>query len=1285
MSKKFKILFLNILIVALFSALMLTFGACGAHKHTVEIVPGYAKTCTENGLTDGERCSDCGEILKEQEVIYAGHTPDVIAGYAKTCSENGLTDGERCSDCGETLKAQEVIPASHNFGEFMEEIAPTCSTVGRKAHKTCLDCEKHFDNAGVEIENLDIAIVPNAHVYSEFVEEIAPTCSTVGKKAHKTCLDCEKHFDNTGAEIENLDIAIVPNAHEFGNLIAEISKTCTENGTKEHKTCNLCQKNFDKDSNEIFDLVIPSGHETEIVVGYAKTCTENGLTDGLKCSICQEVLEEQQIILAGHTPEVVKGYAKTCTENGLTDGSRCAICLETLTEGQVIPAGHEEVELKGYAKTCTEDGLTDGSMCSVCQEILIEQEVLKAVGQHAENLKAGDFCSVCNSTIEGTKGLRLTMQSNGEYAVTGFVDYDINRKIVYLPKTYNGVAVTAIGDGAFRGAGTVTEFIIPEGYKTIGASAFLNCASLTTLEMPSTVTEVGSKIFEKCPNLTNLYLSDNIEDMKEFGYNSISTTTPKIALTTLNNISYIGTKTNKYFYLVKVNNTTSSTYTINSNTKIIGDYTFYRCTNVTSLTIPYGVKIISSFAFGNYSSAATKLKTISLPSTLERINNQAFYGCKALTSVTLPANIKVVENNAFYSCSGLTNITIGSNLIDLAGLSTVASNITTTNDAIYFGDGTNSYLALAKVKNTSLTSFEVNANTKYILQGAFSGLTAIERVNLPEGLEIIEKSAFSGCSSLSTINLPSTLKTIKDSAFSGCSALTSISIPDDIELIDGAFSGSGIKELRVESLEQLFKCRLGNTGVDVYVNDVLLEDLVIPGSIKVIESEALYGIKSLKTVEVQDGVRYIGARAFAYCTNLQSVIIPSSVEEMGAFLFNNCKNLTELTLPYMNTRKDETGEGFIEYFFNKSYRNSGYFDPSVIRLSKLTITGGTIIEPYAFALVSTLTEISLPNTIKEIGEGAIGAGYLSQDKLTKFGNCWYIGNVSNPYLVLCSVDDGIYTNPNHEFTIHENTKFILEKAFYNTKIKNIVVPEGVISIGNYAFKDCAYLETISLPTTLINFGDYVFENCTKLTPTIIENDVEYIGSTLNPYLVTYSIVEDKIANTSIAINGKTKFINSQAFKNMGKYASLVVPEGVLQIRAEAFYGAYSSKLTSISLPTTLKYIGARAFGYHKNLKKVTLPKNLEYLGYASFMDTGLTTINIPSKVVWLNKISGQTLTSVTFENPNGWQVTIDDFEAVGSNGNVSGDLTNASVAATLLKDAMSSSKIWRRLKTPTNC
>ena len=136
--------------------------------HTEEVVPGKAATCTEDGLTDGKKCSVCNTELVAQQTIPAGHTEETVAGKAATCTEDGLTDGVKCSVCGETITAQTVIPATNHANKIDKAfMAPTTAEDGWEAHTICPDCGKVWDAEGEELEAVPTIekIVPTTDVY----------------------------------------------------------------------------------------------------------------------------------------------------------------------------------------------------------------------------------------------------------------------------------------------------------------------------------------------------------------------------------------------------------------------------------------------------------------------------------------------------------------------------------------------------------------------------------------------------------------------------------------------------------------------------------------------------------------------------------------------------------------------------------------------------------------------------------------------------------------------------------------------------------------------------------------------------------------------------------------------------------------------------------------------------------------------------------------------------------------------------------------------------------------
>ncbi len=109
--------------------------------HTEEVITGKAATCSEDGLTDGKKCTVCGEITVEQTKIDAHHTEMILTQKYPNCTEDGLTEGKQCTVCGEITVAQVTVDALGHVESTLPAVEATCNEDGLTAGKKCAVCQ----------------------------------------------------------------------------------------------------------------------------------------------------------------------------------------------------------------------------------------------------------------------------------------------------------------------------------------------------------------------------------------------------------------------------------------------------------------------------------------------------------------------------------------------------------------------------------------------------------------------------------------------------------------------------------------------------------------------------------------------------------------------------------------------------------------------------------------------------------------------------------------------------------------------------------------------------------------------------------------------------------------------------------------------------------------------------------------------------------------------------------------------------------------------------------------
>ena len=344
--------------------------------HTEVKLDGKAATCTEAGLSEGKKCSACGEITVKQETIPAtGHsygewvvdTPateeaegtkhkdcancdSVETGTipklehkhsyttvvtAPTCTEGGYTT-HACS-CGESYVDSRTDATGHSYGEWVVDTSATEESEGTK-HRDCANCDS--------VETGTIPKLEHEHSYTSVVTD--PTCTVAGYTTY-TC-KCGDSYKENGADA--LD-------HDYDEGVITTKPGCETKGVKTF-TCKRdgCGHSYTVD-------VEPTKHDYKETV-VASTCIAQGYTL-YTCGNCGDNYKDNYTKLAEHTyNEGVITTNPTCLETGVKTFT-CSVngCGHQYTE-TVKATGHDEVQHEGKAATCSEDGWKDYVTCKNC-------------------------------------------------------------------------------------------------------------------------------------------------------------------------------------------------------------------------------------------------------------------------------------------------------------------------------------------------------------------------------------------------------------------------------------------------------------------------------------------------------------------------------------------------------------------------------------------------------------------------------------------------------------------------------------------------------------------------------------------------------------------------------------------------------------------------------------------------------------------------------------------------------------------------------------------------------
>ena len=191
-----------------------------------------------------------------------------------------------------------------------------------------------------------------------------------------------------------------------------------------------------------------------------------------------------------------------------------------------------------------------------------------------------------------------------------------------------------------------------------------------------------------------------------------------------------------------------------------------------------------------------------------------------------------------------------------------------------------------------------------------------------------------------------------------------------------------------------------------------------------------------------------------------------------------------------------------------------------------------------------------------------------------------------------------------------------------SRVKSAVIADGVTSIGDYAFRDCYNLASVTIPDSVTSIDWSAFAGCASLTSVTIPGSVTSIGG---------AAFSDCTSLTSVTIPDSVTSIGDYAFSDCTSLTSVTIPNSVTSIGHDAFYNCAS--LTSVMIPDSMTSIGNDAFHYCKSLTSVTIPDSVTSIDVNAFAGcTSLTSVEIPDSVTSIDGgafYNCKSLTSVT--------------------------------------------------------
>ena len=778
-------------------------------------------------------------------------------------------------------------------------------------------------------------------------------------------------------------------------------------------------------------------------------------------------------------------------------------------------------------------------------------------------------------------------------------------------------SVTNIGYDAFRNCTGIIDVTIGEGVTSIGGNAFNGCTNLATVNYNAvqcndfgTHNDSNNAVFDGCTALTTLNIGSSVEVIPSYAF-SFCAFSGSIIIP--NSVTRIG---GSAFY--KCTNITSVTLgeglvTVDSDSSGYGNfkgctnlgnviYNAVNCTNwnnsniwtdcnaLTTLTIGPNVQYLPAYVFQGCSFSCE----LELPSSLVTIGSCAFKNCSGLTGdLIIPENVTTIGDNAFNGCSGFTgDLTIGNSVETIGELA--FQNCTGLTGTLTIGEAFDHFTGTwgCAFENCSgLTTLNFNATSAtlggwYWLRGC-SGLTTL---NIGSNVQAIPAEAFQDLNFSNAIVIPNSVTTIGNYAFKNCDNITTITIGEGVTSMasQAIYDCDGLTTVNYNAVN----CNVGNTTINSgWLSECPnLTTLTIGNHVQSVFKGAFKERPFTGNLVLPNSLMTISEEAFYQCTGFTgNLTIPNSVTSLGKMAFYKCSGFDGNLI---------VGNGVTAIDEQTFYQCNGF--TGTLTLGSNLVTIGS----EAFKDCNHFTgDLTIPNSVTTLGKNCfggcsgfdgtltVGTSVVTIDSYAPFNNCSSLTAINYNATNAIKPDWGNWLsgcNALATLTIGSNVESIFESAFDGKSCLtgSLVIPNSVTTVGKNAFKGCTgFNGTLTLSNNLTSVGEAAFKDC-----------YGFIGSLTLPNSLTT--------------------INKEVFRNCHSFTGdLVIPNTVLTIGDDAFRDCYSMDGV-ITVGTGVTSIGQGAF---QNCNKITTLNynainatvtNDSWISYCSQM----TTLNFGNQV-----------------------------------------------------------------------